>query len=213
MSFQEYLDNMEYQSRNEDRPVPKVTQIVPPLREVVCEKKHVVIDSRDRNRTYFPSSNNFRVHFNPSDTFSGAGLYTTDLKNIVSIRLIECLLPNFSDTYSYITLVIPELQDTLSGTNNTLRKAFAILTPDDVNSNFVNCRAQDKDYCYKKYEAPLAKINRLTFEFRAPDGTLVDFGTDTTPPTAVSDSVQVTMVFEFVMKTPNRKQLNSYPVF
>lgn len=206
MNFQQFLDNM-------DKKPPKVNEIIPPLDEVVCEKKFVVIDSRDRNRTYFPASNNFRVHVNPSNTFEGAGLYTTDLKNIVSIRLLECLVPNFSDTYSYITLVIPELQDTLGGTNDTLRKAFAILTPDDVNSNFVNCRVQNKYYCYKKFEAPLAKINRLTFEFRAPDGTLVDFGTDTTPPTAVSNNVQVTMVFEFVMKTPNRKQINSFPVF
>ena len=178
----------------------------------IMSKKCVVIDSRDRNRTQFSESNTFRVHVNPSDTFVGAGLYTK-FKNISSIKLIECIAPNFTGSHAYLSLVIPELQDTMEGTNDVLKKSFAMLFPDDVNGNWVSCRTKDVCYCSKQFNPPLANLNRLTFEFYAPTGDLVDFGTDTSEPTAPNPNVQVMVVLEITTVDSNRAVIESRPIW
>lgn len=176
------------------------------------DRKCVIIDSRDRNRNIFPQSNKFRVHVNPSDTFEGAGLFT-NLKNVESIKLIECTVPDFTGSHAYLNLIIPELQDTMLGTNDKLKKSFAILFPDDINGNFVSCKTKDLCCCKKDFDPPLANINRLTFEFYTPEGTLVNFGSDTSPPTAPNSIVQVTLVLEIKMLKTNKNVLESRPIF
>lgn len=178
----------------------------------VLTARCVNIDSRDRNRNNYPTSNNFQVQMNPSNTFSGAALFE-NFRNIYSIRLIEAVLPDFSGDQPYLTLVIPELQDTMSGTNDTLKKSFAILYPDRVLTNFVSCRVKDMCYCFKKFNPPLANIRSLTFQFFDPDGTLHDFGTDTNPPTAVTNTVQVMLTIEITIIASNRAPLEAMPIF
>jgi hypothetical protein len=193
--------------KNINKQQPKLERIA-----TTTTTKCIAVDSRDRNRELFPDSNRFRVHINPSDTFEGAGLFT-NLKNIESIKLVECIVPDFTGNHSYLTLVIPELQDTMLGTNDKLKKAFAMIFPDTVNGNFVSCKTKGCCYCLKKFKPALANINRLTFEFYAPDGTLVDFGTDTTPPTAPNGNVQVIVILEVHTIESNISVIESHPLF
>jgi hypothetical protein len=172
----------------------------------------VNIDSRDRNRNNFPSSNRYMVYTNPSNTFEGAGLYT-DIRNIYSIRLVEAILPIAAQNYPYITLVIPELQDTMVGTNDKLKKAFSILVPERVNGNFISCKLRDVCNCFKKFDPPLSRLNRMTLEFYAPDGSLVNFGTDNAPESDVEDNVQNFLILEFTLVEVNASRINSRPVF
>jgi len=199
--------NFQVIEKNMNKEQPKLERI-----PTTISKKCVVIDSRDRNRDQFPDSNTFRVHVNPSDTFVGAGLYTK-FKNISSIKLIECIAPNFVGNHAYLSLVIPELQDTMEGTNNILKKSFSMLFPDDVNGNWVSCRTKDVCYCSKQFNPPLANLNRLTFQFYAPDGTLVDFGSDTSEPTAPNANVQVLLVLEITTVDSNRAVIESRPIW
>jgi len=193
--------------KNVNKEQPKLER-VPTSLTSMC----VAIDSRDRNRDQFSDTNKFRVHVNPSDTFEGAGLFT-NIKNVHSIKLTECVVPDFTGNHAYLTLVIPELQDTMIGTNDTVKKSFAILFPDDVHGNFVTCKTRDMCYCFKRFTPPLANINRLTFEFYAPDGTLVNFGSDTTPPTAPNANVQVMIVLEITTVESNRAVIESRPIW
>lgn len=193
--------------KNANKPQPKLERI-----STTSTSKCIAVDSRDRNREQFPDSNRFRVHVNPSDTFEGAGLFT-NLKNVESIKLVECITPDFTGSHPYLTLVIPELQDTMLGTNDKLKKAFAMVFPDTVHGNFVSCKTKGCCYCLKKFKPALANINRLTFEFYAPDGTLVDFGVDTTPPTAPNNNVQVIVVLEVHTIESNISVIESRPLF
>lgn len=138
--------------------------------------KCVVIDSRDRNTTAFPNKNKFAFHFDPSNTFEGAALYR-QFHNISSIRLVECIVPDFSSTAPYLTLVIPELDETLSGTNDVLKKAFTVLLPDRIFSNMVHCRTDGMPFCKKIWNPPKGSFHRWTLEFYNPDGTEHTFGT------------------------------------
>ena len=136
----------------------------------------VVIDSRDRNTTAFPNKNNFAFHFNPSDTFEGAALYE-QYNNIASIRLVECIVPDFSSAQPYLTLVIPELDETLSGTNDVLSKSFTLLLPYRIFSSMVHCRTDGMPYCKKTWNPPKGSFSKWTLSFYNPDGTLHSFGT------------------------------------
>jgi len=193
--------------KNANVGVPKLERVSTSL-SATC----VNIDSRDRNRDQFPNSNNFQVHVNPSNTFVGAGLYT-QFKNIYSIRLISAVVPDFTADHAYLTLVIPELQDTMVGTNDTLKKSFALLFPDTVHGNFVSSKTKDMCYCYKKFSPPLASINRLTLEFYDPSGTLVNFGTDNTLPTAPNANVQSMIVLEITSVDSNTSVIESRAIW
>ncbi len=188
--------------------IPKLERLTTQMRSVCIN-----IDSRDRNRDKYPNTNNFRVHTNSNDGFVGASLETSDLKNIHSIKLAEAILPDFTGEQAYLILVIPELQDTMIGTNDKLRKAFAILVPDNVNVNFVTTKARNSCYCYKEFNPPLASLNSLTFEFYNPDGTLHDFGIDNLPPNPVNNEVQVMVSFEVSTIDVNKNVLQSRPLY
>ena len=101
----------------------------------------------------------------------------------------------------------------MAGTNDTLKKSFAILYPDRVLTNFVSCRVKDMCYCFKKFNPPLANLRSLTFQFFDPDGTLHDFGADTNPPTAVTNTVQVMLTIEITILDSNRAPLEAMPIF
>ena len=199
-------NNFQVIEKNANKEQPKLERL-----SVKKVKKCILVDSRDRNREQFPGSNRFRVHVNPSDTFVGAGLFTS-LKNVESINIAQCVVPNFTGDHAYLTLVIPELQDSFIGTNDKLKQAFAILFPDTVNGNFVTCQVE-KSFCSKIFSPPLANLNRLTFEFYAPDGTLVTFPTDTSPPTAVNDNAQVILILEMTLLNTNTNVIESRPIF
>jgi len=201
------LNQFQVIEKNMNKPQPKLEKIA-----TTTTSKCISVDSRDRNREQFPASNRFRVHVNPSDTFEGAGLFS-NLKNVESIKLVECITPDFTGTHPYLTLVIPELQDTMLGTNDKLKKAFAMIFPDTVHGNFVSCKTRGCCYCVKKFRPALANINRLTFEFYAPDGTLVDFGVDTIPPNAPNTNVQVIVVLEVHLIESNAGVIEPRPLF
>lgn len=137
--------------------------------------KCVVIDSRDRNTSAYPNKNRFAFHFNPSDTFEGAALFER-YHNIASIRLVECIIPNFQSTQPYLVLVIPELDETISGTNDILSKAFTVLLPDRTFGDYIHCRTDGMPFCKKEWNPPKGSFSKWTLEFYNPDGTDHTFG-------------------------------------
>ena len=195
--------------QNKNKPVQKLDTLA-----TTVKSRCINIDSRDRNRGLYPNSNKFQVQVNPDGSFDGAGLFT-NFRNVKSIRVVEAVLPAVAQTESYISLVVPELDDTMVGTNDVLKKSFAILIPErtDAPGNFVHCKTKDMCNCFKKFDPPLANIRRFTFEFYGPDGVLTDFGTDTSPPTVPDKTKQVFLCLEIITEEPNRSKINSRAVY
>ena len=193
-------------AHNMNKGVPKVEGP-----KTITETRCLTIDSRDRNRDKYANSNKFRVKFNPGKGELDASLLFSPRK-VISIRLAECVLPSIAKTHRYITLVIPEIEDTMIGTGDKVRKSFTTMVPTNYETgtgDWIRIQAKDLCNCMRTFDPPKERLSNLTFEFYAPDETLIDFGTDTSSPTLPDENVQVFMVFEIKMEVPNKHMLRN----
>ena len=148
---------------------------------------------------------------------------TTKLRNIVRIELVKAIMPGegldilvtktgastYDSTlnmnilsYPYIQVRIPELDTNNFGTNQGLDSAFAVLQYD---ANWItdSGNSQQRGYfamipkflkCQKVYTpTPLATIQKLSFRFERPDGSLLS---------AVPDTVDVARIYPTLVMTP-----------
>jgi hypothetical protein len=148
---------------------------------------------------------------------------TTKLRNIVRIELVKAIMPGegldtlvtktavgtYDSTlnmnilsYPYIQVRIPELDTNNYGTNQGLDSAFAVLQYD---ANWIadSGNSQQRGYlamipkflkCQKVYTpTPLATIQKLSFRFERPDGTLLS---------AVPDTVDLSYIYPTLVMTP-----------
>ena len=191
---------------NMNKGVPKVSGP-----KTITETRCVTIDSADRNRSQYPNSNRFRVKFNPGQNENVASLLFAP-KKVISIRLAECTLPSVMKSYRYLTLVIPEIEDTMIGTGDKVRKSFTTLIPTSYETgtgDWVRIQAKDLCNCMRTFDPPKERLTNLTFEFYTPEEELVDFGADTSEGTSPNQNVQVFMVFEIKMEVPNKHMLRN----
>lgn len=138
----------------------------------------VLIDSRSRNLSTYPKSSRFRVKFGPSSSETSADSFITKkFKNVQSIKISDVVIPsNLAGTEQYISLLIPELQDTFHGTTEITRRAFAILIPDfsTTGGTFTNFRVKTSScHCFKVFDPPIA-FTSLTFELYSASGELLN---------------------------------------
>lgn len=155
---------------------------------------------------------NFTVNFDPSNLPTGLRLNPTStvkFRNIVRVEFVKAIMPGegldlmvskssasayTSDTninilsYPYIQVRIPELDNNVYGTNNSLNSAFAVLQYDanwisDTGiSNQRGFLAMIPKFlkCQKVYSpTPLATIQKLSFRFERPDGGVLSMSPDT----------------------------------
>lgn len=155
---------------------------------------------------------NFTVNFDPSNLPTGLRLNPTStvkFRNIVRIEFIKAIVPGegldlmvskasattyTSDTninvlsYPYIQVRIPELDNNVYGTNNSVNSAFGVLQYD---ANWISDTGISNQRgffamipkflkCQKVYSpTPLATIQKLSFRFERPDGTVLSTASDT----------------------------------
>jgi len=155
---------------------------------------------------------NFTVNFDPSNLPSGLRLNPTStvkFRNIVRIEFVKAIVPGEgldlmvyktgtadyeSDnnmnvlSYPYIQVRIPELDNNVYGTNNSVNSAFGVLQYD---ANWISDSGISTQRgflamipkflkCQKVYSpTPLATLQKLSFRFERPDGTLLSKSADT----------------------------------
>jgi hypothetical protein len=155
---------------------------------------------------------NFTVNFDPSNLPSGLRLNPTStvkFRNIVRIEFVKAIVPGegldlmvyktsasayASDnnmnvlSYPYIQVRIPELDNNVYGTNNSVNSAFGVLQYD---ANWISDSGITTQRgflamipkflkCQKVYSpTPLATLQKLSFRFERPDGTLLSKAPDT----------------------------------
>jgi hypothetical protein len=170
---------------------------------------------------------NFTVNFDPANLPVGLRLSpttTVKFKNIVRIELVKAILPgegldllvsksssNAYDSslnmnvlsYPYIQVRIPELDNNVYGTNNSLNTAFAVLQYDanwvtDTNSTQRGYFAMIPKFlkCQKVYQpTPLATLQKLSFRFERPDANLLS---------TIPDTLDISRIFPtFAMTSAN----------
>jgi hypothetical protein len=176
--------------------------------DTILEERCIIIDSRDRDRTKWPNTNEFQIKIRGSD--QDVGVVDYECRNIRSIELMKCVVPsnvtNGTTGVPYLILEIPELDNLYHGTNTHLENMFGFLSPQDaIGTKFIGCKYEN--LCKRIYEPALGSLGQMTIRIRRPNGTFFDFGTDTSPPTDVDDDVQVMLIFRIVAIRPNRAHL------
>jgi hypothetical protein len=185
-------------------------QIVLPELDYVLKENCIFIDSRDRDRNLYPNTNEFVVHFNDAGIIGDTGaVINASYRDVHSIELVQCVLPQVVIGITgvpYLTLEIPELDNTFQGTNDTLSKAFGYLSPQDV---YGTTHLSTKFYrrCKKVFNPIKGSLGKITLRFRRPNGELYDFGADTSAGSPVNEAVQVLLYFD--IHTRERKQRHS----
>ena len=163
----------------------------------------VIIDSRDRDTNLYPNPNKYVVHFNGAG--SGASILN-NYKNIVEAHVMECILPkSILDNVPYLILKIPELQNTLSGTNDTLNKASTILVPDKIAGSYCHIRPDINHMLKRVMKPPMNTLHKITLEFLKPNGESYDFLGQAN---VNDESIQHTLLLEITTLTPSHKQFN-----
>ena len=201
IDFKQFLQIKE----NQNKGVPKLAP-----RKLTSKEYTILIDSRDRDRTVYPNSNEFIVKINNGDNSNATINYK--YKNIKEIVLSSVVLPKRITSYSYLILDIEELNSTkIQGTNQHLNKAFAIMIPEqhDNPGDFVNCTVHYLDFQRHHFDPPLASMpNTLTINIRQPNGQLADLGIDNSLPLTPKDSVQGFFLFKIICEEEDFHQLN-----
>lgn len=174
----------------------------------ILEETCIIIDSRDRDRSKWPNTNEFQIKIRGSD--QDIGVVDYECKNIKSIELMKCVVPsivtNGTTGIPYLILEIPELENLYHGTNTTLENAFGYLSPQDtIGTKFIGCKYEN--LCKRTYEPAMGSLGSMTIRIRRPDGSLFHFGSDTILPSTVNDDVQIMLIFKITAIRPNRQML------
>jgi hypothetical protein len=121
-------------------------------------------------------------------------------------------------SFPYIQVRIPELDNNVYGTNQGLNAAFGVLQY-DANWIYDTTNAVARGFfamipkflkCQKEYKpTPLATLQKLTFRFERPDGTLVSTVPDTVDITQIYSSKQVTVTAAFPYGYDSGTELNT----
>ena len=172
-----------------------------PQKKYRIKEHYIVIDSTDRDRSVWPTTTNFQVQLEPSDTYTGATL-SHHYRNVKSIELLSASYPTAgsSSNEACLYLCIPELEGSFDGTNLTATKAFARLIPTTITPYFIQCDLNTKPRLI--FDTQGKRLDRMTIQIKKSDGTFFSFGTDTSSPTAPNPLYQVNLVFKVITVEP-----------
>lgn len=163
------------------------------------QKTHFIfVTSKNRNTTLYPSISSYAVEF------------PQELKNIRSIELIQGIIPNVNNVTQepYLLLKLEEIKDVVISNDPDIAESFAFLTmasPCTSDGYFIALDKKIHENTPKKYDTPKASLQKLTISITKHDGTLFNFGSDSSPP---NKSLQHTFVFKIITLEKKRAVLS-----
>jgi len=159
------------------------------------------VDSTGRNRSRFP--NPAQYVFPLVDSNDDVDTPGERYKDIYEISLVSATIPNNSGVLDkpYLILQIDEIGGHYDAAGPGCRKAFAKMYFENPGGKFLRVDKGIGDPAVRVfYPKPLASLARLSISIRNPDGTLFNFGTDTSPPQAPNEDLQNSFTFQIVTK-------------
>ena len=130
----------------------------------------VILSSRDRNASLFPSTSRYQVQIPP-------------IRNIRAVEFVGGIVPDKNSVTSepYLILCIDELQhENLIATNRHLEKSFAILmlSPAVLSNAFINIDTSLTEKTIFQTNTSGITLNKLTITIQKSTGETFDFGGD-----------------------------------
>lgn len=159
------------------------------------------VDSTERNRDRYP--NPAQYVFPLVDSNDDVSTPGERYKNIYEISLVSATIPNNSAVLDqpYLILQIDEIGGHYDAAGPGCKKAFSKMYFENPGGKFMRVDKGIGDPAIRVfYPKPLASLSRLSISIRKPDGTLFNFGSDTTPPQAPNMDLQNSFTFQIVTK-------------
>lgn len=170
--------------------------------EIEYEELHhyLVVTSKSRNSTVYPSTSNFQVTLDK------------EYKNIKSIELVQAIFPDKSSVTQqpYLLLQIDEIDDVMDSPDNTIRNSFAFLCTNTANEPgfFITVDRSVHENTPKVYKDLRSSLNRMTLRLVDPDGNPFSFGSPVDP---FDKLYQTTFVFKVV--TVEKRRIVNRAIF
>jgi len=172
-----------------------------PVIQYEYTKNFIHISSVDRDITIYSQPQEYRVRLDQ------------EYKNVVSVRLINAILPkaNNVDLEPYLVLQIDELPNVCMAQSRDVPKdAFLVLYFEQGVGNFLTIKSDNCNSLVKTYKTPLAKLERMTLRILNYAGTPFSFGVDSDP---ISKNLQNSFLFEVITAEKKRTSLQTRAVF
>jgi hypothetical protein len=136
--------------------------------------KYITLDSATRNRTIWPTTSEFQIRTG------------TTYKNIQSIKLLSCIIPDTNNVLDepYLLLQIKEIEGTYDAATTPCQNAFSKIYFQEAPGPdfFLRLDKGVGDPLTRVYwPTPKASIDRFTVSFRKYNGELFIFGNDNGP--------------------------------
>lgn len=164
-------------------------------------EKYLVVNSRDRDVSIYPSSSKFVINLDQ------------EYRNISSVELIQAIVPDKNNVTlePYLLLNINELENTMDSNNKEIFEAFAILQtcPATVTNSFLHIDKRIFENVILHYKTPKANLSKLTISITDSEGGIFDFGGSG----STNKANQCLFVFKLTILDVNRKSINQRNVY
>lgn len=165
--------------------------------------KYLTISSKDRDVTIYPNVSRYSINLN------------TELKNIVSIELIQAMIPDKNSVLEepYLLLKIDELDEVMISNDRNISDSFAMLqlAAPTTTGGFIMIDKRIHEHTVKYFRTPKASLNKLTVTITDAYGTPFNFGEDTPDPPI--KNLQNTFVFRVIILEKKRSLLEHRNVY
>ena len=136
----------------------------------------ILIDSRDRDRSVWPSPGSFTINLDQG------------VKGAMTLRVHGAIIPNVALGAAYLSLIIKGIPRLTTGSNHILQEATVILVPDTAHGSTHYRAASMSSNCISF--ASGASFRRLEVSLLDPQGAVIDLGIDAVLPSDPTDSMQ-----------------------
>lgn len=162
--------------------------------------RYITISSLERDTTVFPNPGRFSLHL------------SKELKNIISIELIQAIIPNVNSVTSepYLLLKIDELEDVMESNDRNISDAFALIQMAQPTGGFIHTDKRVYENTVKTFLTPKASLSKMTLKITDLVGNEFDFkGVNS----VLNKSIQVTFVFKAIVLEKQREVLKFRSVY
>jgi len=158
--------------------------------------EYFTVSSRDRDVIAYPKSSSFTVDLRK------------EYKNIRSVELIQCIIPDKNNVQSepYLLLKIDQLQGAIESIDGNISDSFAILqlTRPVVSGRFITVDKSTFEHIHLFYKTPKASLSKMSINLYNYDGINFDFGGDG----VIDIEYQIIYIFKIVTLDTDRKSIN-----
>jgi hypothetical protein len=172
-----------------------------PNMEYTKTNKYLVLSSKDRDTSIYPSSSQYVLNLDQ------------EYKNVSRIELIQAIIPDKNSVTAepYLLLNIKELENTMESNNKELCDAFTILQLNQpiVSGAFIQLMTQIHEHVVLNYKTPKASLSKITISITDADGQVFDFGGSG----STAKEFQTLFVFKITMLENNQNVINHRNVY